>query len=252
MKKLISATIAMALVVTTTAAGAAYDTTYTWIHGDEITLTQYPSDISFEENPNEFIFASAAVSVGLMSLDEDGNFRPDEQVSRAEAAAILDRLPLPYMVTSRIVYRDVPSACWYTEAVNNTGSLIGGTSYTPNSNDTEYMFYPNNKIEKEDFILGLFNRLNMSSADYWFDGFTGNVSDFASQYLDADDITRPRSGAWDAGADYIEAINWLVRDGIVAGEDGCFKPHSKVTRAQAAEMIMRTYDLYHLASYHPW
>lgn len=263
MKKFVSIVLALMMLVLPVSAGAVeVDTSnlYTWSTGTgyipDIEFTEFPNDVDFYENTRLYLFISAAASLGLMNLDENGNFNPNEYVTRAEAAAILDRLPLPYVYSAYIMFKDNSPSKWYYEAVQDVGALIGGTYVGPSVSDPSNRFYPEQRIEKEDFILGIYNRLNNSSADGWFNGFTDPkyVTNFAERdYKDYEDITRIHPSMGVETTEYIDAINQLVCQGIVWGDkDGYFRPHSALTRAQVVEMIMITYDTFRLDNYHPW
>lgn len=104
---------------------------------------------------------------GLISGYEDGKFYPERNITRAEAAVVINN----YLIeedrlteeASSNNFKDVPSGAWYTQAVNNIASL--GIF----KGDTDGNFNPNNELTRAEMVA-IFNRVEgyEKKADYQF------------------------------------------------------------------------------------
>ena len=80
-------------------------------------------------------WAEAAVdrwsTLGIVQGDDQGNFRPDDTISRAELAAILNRY-MKYTEQAENTYADLPEDAWYTEDIlclAEAGLMLGDGEY---------------------------------------------------------------------------------------------------------------------------
>ena len=64
----------------------------------------------------------------LLTGDPDGNFRPEDPVSRAEAATVLKRLATDETFYYETYFSDVPNDAWYAQDASSYGNLLGGNS----------------------------------------------------------------------------------------------------------------------------
>lgn len=147
---------------------------------------------------------------GMISGYPDGSFRPDNNVSRAEFAAIAaqkasgEKEALPFY--------DVSEEDWYYEPVSRLyGQRIvrGDGGY----------FYPEENIKREDAAVILYNLI----------GGAAETAYSAVDFPDSADIS-----------DYArEAVSALCGAGILHGdENGYFNPRGVTTRAEAVTMMM--------------
>ena len=197
-------------------------------------------------------FAEAALALGARSViypKADGSFGPNDLVTRAEMAVLLNRVldlagsdaasqgaqasAAPSAAATgqpAIPFTDVGPYEWYTVAVGNlyAAGLISGTSPTSFSPETVL-----NRQQAASFI--------MRALDFSV-GSTGTVADFA--------LPEGQAPAWLAGfrdrsliaTQHLSAIANASRLGIVQGDgDGWFYPSLTVTRAQVATMLYRAF-----------
>lgn len=164
------------------------------------------------ENPQ--VPSDSAVSVthgaidhfAYMKGDPNGRFRPNEFITRAEAAVLFAVIDPRYGKgeTARLPVPDVPADSWYADAVyyNLSREIITGLP--------DGSFGPNARITRAEFstLMGRFLGLsNTGMADFW----------------DA-------RGSWAEGY-----ITQLTDRGILHGyPDGSFRPAEPVSRAEAA------------------
>lgn len=144
---------------------------------------------------------------------EDGTFKPDGYITRAETASMLNGVIEPSGSGSNLTFSDLKNGAWYINAVQamaNAGYIKG---YEDGS------FKPDNFITRAEFIAMLMR--------------TNNIQSF--KYLPFTDVT---SALWSADAIYTAYTN-----GYINGyEDGTFKPDSPITRAEAVKIINAVLD----------
>lgn len=138
-----------------------------------------------------------------------GSFRPDDSISRAEMAVILDRVLLGNLeVAQRVEYADVPEDAWYCDAVQKLSGvgLLSG--------------YPDGTFCPE----GALTRAETAALIARAAGLTAN--DEVCAFSDC-------IGIWAEA--YIRAVN---QAGLMFGyPDGTFHPDAMITRAEAVTMV---------------
>ena len=143
---------------------------------------------------------------------DDGNFRPDSQITRAEMTVMLSRI-LQLSGSQSDIFKDVSKEAWYAQSVN-----AAAASGIVEGNDG--MFYPDADITRQDtavMIKRILDRKGVSTAVK-----TASYSDY------------------DVVSSYAkEAIDVLSHLGILNGNDGKINPLSNITRAEAAAMLCR-------------
>ena len=138
----------------------------------------------------------------------DGTFRPDNRITRAEAAAIAARLSAYYDSTASYTCRfdDTNPAAWYASAVGfaaEKGIVMGYGDGT---------FHPDDYVTRAEFSAMMAKATDMGM----YGG--GNFSDVGNH--------------WAKGY-----INALISAGAINGYgDGTFRPDQAVTRAEAAKI----------------
>ena len=151
---------------------------------------------------------------------EDGTFRPQNNITRAEAVTLLSRLLVSdSLIKGKITsnYTDVESGAWYESYIGffqNLGflDLI--------SRDFGLKFAPTEYITR-----GEFTQLIYEIAQSTSDSPSVKLKNFS-------DISETNK--------YLAAINFAVSEGIVTGyDDGTFKPANNITRAEVVTMVNR-------------
>jgi uncharacterized repeat protein (TIGR02543 family) len=143
---------------------------------------------------------------------EDGSFRPENNITRAELAAMIARISygddLPDGVYESS-FPDVPADAWYNKYIGYLEDHDVLSGYEDGT------FRPNNTIARGEIssVIARAQRYDLVSVD---DMFT--------------DVT-----SYDWAKDYITT---LATRGIISGyEDGSFGPYSPLTRAEAVAII---------------
>lgn len=142
---------------------------------------------------------------------ENGSFKPEGNMTRAEAAAMLARLQgLDLSNTARPNFIDVRSG-WYNAAINavvNAGYMKGYPDGT---------FRPNGKITRAEFaqMIKAIDKANTGMAPF---------ADAKGHWAEA-------------------AINQAYANGRINGyPDGTFRPNNHITRAEAVKVFNKLYD----------
>jgi hypothetical protein len=154
--------------------------------------------------------------LGDVSGYPDGTFRPDNQITRAEVATIMDKvLNLTPYTPQASTFRDVNPADWFYQAVetaDHAGIEIG-------CNDGA--FHPNSLISRQEMACVLVQALDKSQlADSDAQAVIG--------FVDDRDIAW-----WSRGYIYV-----ALQQGIISGyPDNTFRPRAYATRAEACAMI---------------
>jgi len=164
-----------------------------------------------------------AKQLGLMAGDPDGNFRPQDKMTRQEFAAILSRLlelvDEENSAPTTSTFADVPSTAWglkYIEAVKAAGIMVGDGNGT---------FRPNALISREELAVTL-----VKAAEGQADGKGANLS-----VADKDSVS-----TW--AKDYVQAA---IEMGLMRGDGERFSPKQNTTREQAAVVAINFVDYKH-------
>lgn len=140
----------------------------------------------------------------------DGTFRPENDMTRAEAAQMFYNLLLDKDVSSDTRFLDVPADAWYTDAVNALAALGIINGYEDGT------FRPNDTITRAEFVA-----MSMRFAD--------KPGSYRNPFTDV------RSSAW-----YFEAVTGAAYYGWLEGyPDGTFKPDANITRSEVATAVNR-------------
>ncbi len=151
----------------------------------------------------------------IMQGDENGLFRPDENITREEWVKTVLTAFVIDTNGAESEFSDVDTERWSYPYISKAFEMmiINGVS------DTE--FAPRQNISRQDASVMFYRGAKAAREN--------SLTDIAiSNFTDADDI-----------ADYaLEPINILYRLEIIKGyEDGSFKPNAPITRAEAAKII---------------
>lgn len=158
-------------------------------------------------------WAAAAVQrwsrSGVISGYGDGSFRPDQQVTRAEFAAIMNRI-FGYRDLAAVLPADVAGAAWYKEDIAkavSAGYLSAGA---------DQRIQPAAPLKRGEAAVALQNILRLETGN----SAKGIYSDLA-----------------DADSEVISAADALTAAGYMKGyPGGLFKPDGRITRAELAKL----------------
>lgn len=165
-----------------------------------------------------------AAMLGLVSGYENGNFGPDANVTRGQAAVMLWNMAgRPKAGKAAKDFPDVASDAFYYQAVRWASSAGVVNGYAAGT------FGPNDKVTREQLATMLANyakRVAKQNVD-------GSKADYASM-KDANTV-----------AGYAQqAVGWCFKNQILTGTSGGkISPKGNATRAQAAKMLVALYDL---------
>jgi len=153
----------------------------------------------------------------LINGYEDGTFRPNGTIIRAEFATMLRRAFNIYGGNSRnISFTDLDKH-W---AKDNIGNLVAAGVISGYPDGT---FRPDQKVTREEMVVMLSRIMNLDNLEK--DQTKGHFNDL--------------NGAYAA-----EEIQASAQAGIVSGKgDGSFNPKSNATRAEALQIILNVLKL---------
>lgn len=148
--------------------------------------------------------------IAYLSGYADGNFGPDDNMTRAQVAQMFYRLLLEKDVPITVQFSDVPADAWYAAAVNTLASL-GIVNGIGNN-----QFAPERQITRAEFtvIAMRFGKLDTSGANIFTD-------------VKADD--------W-----FYDQVVGAIKYGWIGGyTDGSFRPNNTITRAEVTTIVNR-------------
>ena len=152
-----------------------------------------------------------AYEKSLISGFDDGTFKPDATISRAEFSVILERL------FNRETY-EVSDGEWYSEAelwikANNIMAEIM-------QNDE---FLPDNSLTREELAVMLYNSYKLSN--------TASQTDVKlEEFEDGSEVSEYAQ----------EAVKWFISNGIIKGDDNNkINPADNITRGEVTAVMQR-------------
>lgn len=177
-----------------------------------------PDPVRFNDVKQRDWFCDAvnyAVANGLMNGVGNGNFAPNDPMTRAMLVTVLWRYE-GSPTEGANSFSDVPNGQWYTQAVAwaAANGIVGGVGNN--------RFAPNGNITREQMAAILYRYADKKGFDT---SKRGNLNAFA-------DKSRVSAYA-------VEAIAWAVGEGIIGGSDGRLDPGGNATRAQVSTILMR-------------
>lgn len=137
----------------------------------------------------------------------NGRFNPDDPITRADMAVIIDRL-MQYQTAAENTYPDLPDDAYYTTAVlhaRDAGVMFGDGSY----------MRPLNKITRQEAVVMLGRAFGIPE------------STTAANYSDLSDIL-----SWALGY-----VNSMTEIGLIHGYNGMFRPKANMTRAEVVTVL---------------
>ena len=146
----------------------------------------------------------------------DGTFRPDNNMSRAEAAAIFARLISEQKgekISGKSDFADIKSSEWYSKFIGYIEKYGIIKGYDNNT------FKPDENISRAEFIA-MTVRFNSLFNDVKKGGYTVKYTDVASNYWAYSDIAYAKHAGW---------LNGYA--------DGTFKGDNAITRAEVVTVV---------------
>lgn len=163
----------------------------------------------FDESHWAFPYVNELVANGVVNGYEDGTYRPEANVTRAELAKLIS---VQFGESSEKTYTDVAETDWFYDYVTVSGSYFMA----------EGTFNPNTAATREEVAYAIFmaKKLNAATA--------------SATFTDAADIA----------AVYQAAVAAVAQNGIITGyPDGSFAPKNNITRAEVATVLSRAIKL---------
>ena len=152
------------------------------------------------------------LSEGYMSGTPDNKFMPNNKITRAEIAAMLDRL-VDEEATKLDNTADIKEGAWYTDSMKKIVSL----GYIQRNADGT--FTPDKAFTRAEFAFVLAKLKKLPAG-------TKAIKDVPADH-------------WAA-----EAIMACAEAGIIVGyQDGTFRPEKEITRAEAVAMMSRAFGI---------
>lgn len=192
--------------------------------GSYVTSTASPTMPTDEPKTDEFgdmanhwarEYAVKLLNRGIINGFPDGNFRPDQSITRAEFAKMVV-LALGLHANGADLYPDVISDSWYYSfvAAATEAGLINGDGNG---------FLPDHMIARQDAATILARAMTYKNKV---------LPEFDPEFRDSEYI-----------ADYARnAVNSLCGLGIITGDNGAFRPADSLTRAEASALFVRFCD----------
>jgi hypothetical protein len=177
-----------------------------------------PPPIAFSDVPNDFWakrFINVLSSRGIIKGFPDYSFRPNQPVTRAEFASILEQAFNNKLGTNAIAFSDIPSNYWATPAINQaikTGFLKGYPDKT---------FKPDQKISRVQVLVALASGLKLKEPT------SGDKT--LTLFKDVKEIPNYAIGKTAAATANNLVVNYPDRD--------TFAPNREATRGEVAAMV---------------
>ncbi len=163
----------------------------------------------FDETHWAYAYVNELVANGVVNGYEDGSYRPEANVTRAELAKLLS---VQFDGSVEKTYTDVLESDWFYDYVTVSGSyfLAEGT------------FNPNQQATREEVAYAIYMAKNLNAASE------------SATFTDTSDIASV----------YQTAVAAVAQNGIITGyPDGSFAPKNNITRAEVATVLSRAIKL---------
>jgi len=157
------------------------------------------------------------VEAGVINGTSANTYSPAKNITRADFATLAVRL-FKFEGEAE-TFADVPSDKYYAEPVGiaKANGIVNGVS------DTE--FAPMKEISREDMMVMLYRALKAAGIEL--------EATVELNHSDFDEVS-----------DYAkEAVEALIKSGLIAGSNGKINPKGKATRAEVAVVLSRIYAL---------
>ena len=177
--------------------------------------------VVFVDVPEEKYYTEAVSYVaeqGYMEGTGDGQFSPNEKVTRGMIVQILYAQSGKPDVSAESSFRDLKEDKWYTDAVNwaTENELVSGY--------TDGTFKADTVITRQQMVAILYKYAQLN-------GYDTSVRGVLSDYSDADEISSYA----------VDAMRWAVGNHLISGTGNGLDPKGTATRGQIA-VIMQAFD----------
>lgn len=202
---------------------AAYAVDYSAEYPDKPTANYSQTFNDVPKSHWGFSYIGAMVQRGVLDGYPDGNFYPDNTVTRAEFAKIMMcAAKRPVYWPSYKYFQDVETDAWYAPYVHSAYPFLSGYVY---GEDNRY-YMPDEPALREDIAVALVKLKGYDTAGADTSILTTMFTDVSSISLDA--------------RKYVAVA---VDRGLVSGyDDKTFRGQASITRAEAAAMLWRAYQ----------
>ena len=152
---------------------------------------------------------------GIISVDENVNFSPDNTITRAEFATLLDKI-MEYQVTSQNNFVDLSNA-WYTDAIlgTNAAGIINGYE--------DLTIRPNANVTRQEAIVAFARLIDLNV----YNAPTANYTDISSV------------GSW-----ALPSVNAMTNKNYISGYNNILRPNDDITRAEVITIINNIFSSY--------
>lgn len=172
-----------------------------------------PEEPEETPNPTEKPSDSNVKHTKYIEGYEDGTFRPDEYITRAEASSMLSRALELNNTSENIEFSDVYEGTWFYNDVK----LLSAEGMIKGYEDGT--FRPENKITRAEFVSMLL-------------GETDETYYAGTEFTDIED------GLW-----YTDKVRLASAKGYITGyEDGTFRPDAYITRAEVVTIMNKALE----------
>lgn len=169
-------------------------------------------------------YISALADTEIISGYEDGTFRADNKVTRAQWAKILSDAG-ELNTENTFLHLSLENSADLSKSHWAAAYMVAAKDYMPSYmiNDAEY-YYPDREATREEVAVSLVK----------FKGYTAADNSALSAFADLNDISAE-------SARYIAAA---VENGLISGfEDGTFRPNDSLTRAEASTLVCKAFGI---------
>ena len=169
-------------------------------------------------NKNGMLILPAETHTAYIFGYDDGTFRPDNNMSRAEAAAIFARLISEKKgenISGKATFNDISAKDWFAKEVGYLEKYGIIKGYSDNT------FKPNDSVTRAEFVA-MTVRFNALFNEVKKDDYTVKYTDVEKGYWAYSDIA------------YAKNVGWL--NGYA---DGTFKGDNAITRAEVVTVVNR-------------
>ena len=158
-------------------------------------------------------FIRALVSMGLTSGFNNGTYRPNKLMNRAQYAALVAMAFQPAVKDREPQFTDVPKSFWAYKSIQiaASGGFVGGFK--------DRTFRPHQSVERLQVIVSLVNGLNLSATD----------RDVFEEYADIEEVP-----VYARKAVYIATTKRIM---VNYPDPKKIQPYRKATRGEVAAMI---------------
>lgn len=157
-----------------------------------------------------------AVKIGFVSGYEDGTFKPDRTITRAEFSKLMNSA-LQTQKKATLGFSDVNSKDWFYEEVQKS---VASGFFSGYENNT---FRPNNPIKREEVAKVVSSAITTGEAD-------GEGATMLSDYSTIQDWAK-------------SSVNAVYNKGYILGyPEGLYRPAKALTRAEAVKIIYEIID----------